>query len=270
MPNVTVLMPVFNGEKYLRKAIDSILNQDYTNFEFLIINDGSTDKSTKIIKSYNDKRIKLVNNPYNKGLVYSLNLGIEMAQGKYIARMDCDDISLPSRLKKQVDLLEKTKYALVASKIITIDKNGKELGLWVEDQRAITPEKIRSQLPKGNCLAHPSIMVRSNIIRKYLYNSNQNFYTEDYDLWLRMVSDGNNLGKVNEVLLKYRIHPLSWGSSTTSWLKRARTRLNYLQIKIKQNKLKRFDLLVFIYMFPEVYNYVYGKVLDKLRSLWRK
>src|SRR4030067_2802339 len=106
-PKVTVLMSVYNGEKYLEKAINSILNQTFTDFEFLIVNDGSTDGSVKIIESYNDHRIRLVHNEANIGLINSLNKGLDLAQGEYVARMDCDDISLTERLPKKVSFLEK-------------------------------------------------------------------------------------------------------------------------------------------------------------------
>ena len=105
-PIVTVLMPVYNAEKYLAEAINSILNQTFTNYELLIINDGSTDKSEEIILKYSDKRIRYIKNDKNIRLVATLNKGIELAKGKYIARMDADDISVPTRLEKQITLLE--------------------------------------------------------------------------------------------------------------------------------------------------------------------
>ena len=104
-PLISVVMSVYNGEKYLKRSIDSILNQTFKDFEFIIINDGSTDKSLEIIKSYDDDRIVLIDQE-NKGLTKSLNIGIKTASGKYIARQDADDVSLPDRLKKQVDFLE--------------------------------------------------------------------------------------------------------------------------------------------------------------------
>ena len=99
-------MPVYNGERYLREAIDSILNQTFKDFEFLIINDGSTDLSVEIIESYADKRISLAHNGQNLGLITTLNRGFDLACGEYIARMDCDDISLPDRLEKQVVFMD--------------------------------------------------------------------------------------------------------------------------------------------------------------------
>ena len=100
-PKITVLMPVYNAGKYLREAIDSILNQSFSDFEFLIINDGSTDNSKNIIESYNDQRIKFIENDKNSGVIFSLNRGLDLAKGGYIARMDADDISLRDRLKIQ-------------------------------------------------------------------------------------------------------------------------------------------------------------------------
>src|SRR3990167_9325600 len=106
-PLVTVLMPVYNGKKYLKEAIESVLNQTFRDFEFLIIDDGSTDKSAEIIKSFNDARIRLERNVTNLGLIKTLNNGLTLSRGKYIARMDCDDISLPKRLSVQVNFMEK-------------------------------------------------------------------------------------------------------------------------------------------------------------------
>src|ERR1700722_6197041 len=103
-PEITVLMPVFNGEKYLKDAIESILRKPFTNFEFLIINDGSSDNTVSIIESYADARIHLIHNEKNLGLIASLNKGVELASGTYIARMDCDDISFPERLAKQLEV----------------------------------------------------------------------------------------------------------------------------------------------------------------------
>ena len=110
---LTVLMPVYNAEKYLKPALESILNQTYKDFEFLIIDDGSTDKSLEIIKSYNDSRIRLIGHEQNQKLIATLNEGIKLAQGEYIARMDADDISAPERLQKQMEFLEKHPATVV-------------------------------------------------------------------------------------------------------------------------------------------------------------
>ena len=106
-PFVSVVMSVYNGELFLKEAIDSILSQTYKKFEFIIIDDGSTDGSLNIINEYSDERIKILVNPKNEGLIFSLNKGIELALGTYIVRMDADDISLPQRIEEQVSFMEK-------------------------------------------------------------------------------------------------------------------------------------------------------------------
>ncbi|MDQ3072975.1 MAG: glycosyltransferase family 2 protein, partial [Bacteroidota bacterium] len=106
-PLVTVLTSVYNGEEYLREAIESILNQSFTDYEFLIVNDGSTDKTAEILAGYFDPRIRIIHNNKNKGLSFSLNSGLEASFGVYVARQDADDISLRDRLRKQVDFMEK-------------------------------------------------------------------------------------------------------------------------------------------------------------------
>ena len=117
---ISVLMSVYNGEKYLREAIDSILNQTFTNFEFIIIDDASTDDSNAIIKKYTDKRIKLVENPQNMGLTKSLNRGLKISLGKYIARLDSDDLAFPNRLKEQYEFMEK--------KVVYLQSPGRKAG----------------------------------------------------------------------------------------------------------------------------------------------
>ena len=122
-PMVSVVMPVYNGSKYLKEAIDSILNQTFTNFELIIINDGSTDNSEDIIFSYQDRRIYYLKNEHNKGICITLNRGLDNARGKYIARMDCDDISMPQRLAKQVNYLERHRdVGALGTDIITFGK----------------------------------------------------------------------------------------------------------------------------------------------------
>ncbi len=205
-PKVTVLMAVYNGEKYLADAISSILKQTFTDIEFLIINDGSTDKSSSIINSFNDGRINLVNNEKNLGLISSLNIGIRLAKGEYIARMDCDDISVPERLDKQVKFLDTNpNVSVVAARVRLMNADGEETGNWDSDIYANSSNEIYDTLPKENCIAHPSVVMRKSLAEKYLYRSGQK-NVEDWDLWLRMSADGLRIEKINEVLLKYRIH----------------------------------------------------------------
>lgn len=205
-PKISVLMPVYNAEKFLREAIDSILNQTFKDFEFLIINDGSTDSSKKIILSYKDPRIKYFENKKNIGVAKTLNKGLRLVKGKYIARMDADDISHSNRLHLQVNLLDQyPNCSLIASKVDTIDDSGKILGTWVTDLLdTYSNDQIRNQLPISNCLAHPSIVFRSRIIKMYYYNEGQHRGIEDYELWLRLANEGYRIEKIDKPLLLYR------------------------------------------------------------------
>ncbi len=211
MPKVTVLMPVYNGEKYLREAIDSILNQTFTDFEFLIIDDGSTDSSIKIISSYPDSRIKLIKNDNNQGLVYSLNKGLYLAQGEYIARMDCDDISLPNRLQKQVDFLDNhPEITVLGSYLEFIDINGEKLeNLAYLSEYPLSHEQIVYAMLYSNPLAHPSIIFKKLDILKlggYRFLKELENCSEDYDLWLRLADQNYKFANLSDHLVKYRIH----------------------------------------------------------------
>lgn len=187
LPKVTVLMPVYNGEKYLKEAIDSILTQTFTDFEFLIINDGSTDKTERIIKSYTDQRIKLIKNKVNKGIVTALNKGIRLAKGEYIARMDCDDLSLPKRLESEVTFLDKNpEYGLVGTlRYIMNEKRKKQ----VVAPAVFDHEDIKLHFAFGNIITHGSVMMRRHILIKHkiLYNPKAKYF-EDYDLWVKVAN----------------------------------------------------------------------------------
>jgi glycosyltransferase involved in cell wall biosynthesis len=202
-PKVTVLMPVYNGEKYLREAIDSILNQTFTDFEFLIIDDGSTDNTAALIKSYEDTRISFIQNNSNKGLVYSLNRGLDFAKGEYIARIDCDDIADPERINKQTFYLEThPKIGIIGSCYLAFNTQSKNLRFG---HLPNTDYKIRWTSLLNNPFAHPTIMLRKDTLRKHNLKYDKNFpFTEDYDLWTRLLkfTKGVNL---SQTLILYRI-----------------------------------------------------------------
>ena len=206
---ITILMSVYNGEKYLREAMESILNQSFKDFEFLIINDGSTDKSEAIIKSYKDPRIRLVNNEKNEGLIFSLNKGLELARGNYIARMDYDDISSPERLKRQYNYLEKNPdIALIGSLSELIDKNGNKIG-----QRIKLPldyYSIKFYLFANNPLMHSSVFFRKKIIKEVGGYDEKYKHAEDYELYSRIVKKYRIIN-LPEILIKFRIHEESIG-----------------------------------------------------------
>ncbi|MFC1591413.1 glycosyltransferase family 2 protein [Thermodesulfobacteriota bacterium] len=207
-PKITILMPVFNAEKHLLDAMDSILNQTFADFEFLIINDGSADRSCEIISSYADARIRLVHNDTNLGVEKTLNKGFTLAKGDYIARMDSDDISLPARLEKQVAFMQAHKHIAVC-------------GTWIETFGAThrthkypgSHKDICCRLLFETALAHPSVMLRRNVLLQssLLYDETHQYRrAEDYDLWVR-ISKIFDLANIGEVLLKYRQHESNVG-----------------------------------------------------------
>jgi len=201
-PKVTVLMPVFNGEQYLREALQSILSQTFGDFEFLIIDDGSTDRSVEIIHSYHDPRIHLVRNEKNRGVIAALNRGIELAHGEYVARMDCDDISLPQRLHRQVAFMDTHPEIGVC-------------GTWfrrfggpdpVVDRPPTDPDKIRCGHFFNSRLGHPTVMMRTHVFRQHaLYFDKSYPHAEDFELWVRTLAFFD-IANIGEVLLLYRVH----------------------------------------------------------------
>jgi len=202
-PRVTVLMPVYNGEKYLREAIESILTQTFTDFEFLIINDGSTDTSADIIKSFNDVRIKLVDNKKNLGLIATLNKGLDLACGEYIARMDCDDISLPERLKKQVLFMDNNQNVGVCGTWFQWIGESVKKTLCFETNN----ESIKCGLLFNSRIGHPTVMLKKkDFIKNNLYYYDTAKHVEDYELWTR-ACQFTDVANIGEVLLLYRIHP---------------------------------------------------------------
>lgn len=202
---VSVIMSTYNEtEMELRAAIDSILNQSYEKVEFIIVSDNPDNEIIKsVLGEYSkvDKRIKLVFNEKNMGLAVSLNRGIEQATGKYIARMDADDISFKDRIEKEIIYLEDNKYDMVTTNRILIDENGTQL-----TKKTILPssEMINKILPITNIIIHPSILIKTDVLRHL--NGYRNFRaSQDYDLWLRMISQGYKIGVLDEPLIYYRI-----------------------------------------------------------------
>jgi glycosyltransferase involved in cell wall biosynthesis len=199
-PIISVVMSVYNGEKYLNDAIGSIINQTFSDFEFIIINDGSTDSTQMIIDSYNDCRIRKYYQQ-NMGLTKALNRGLKIAEGKYIARQDADDISLAQRFCYQVDFLNKNKdVGLVGTHAAAIDSNGKEIGIW---KTPISHNKISEQLKRGNSFAHGSVMLRKKTIQEIGGYREKFMYTQDYDLWLR-ISEKFKTANIGKVLYRSR------------------------------------------------------------------
>lgn len=181
IPKVSVIMSVFNGAKHLKDSIESIIHQTLADFEFIIINDGSTDATLEIIKSYGDARIKVISNDENIGLTKSLNKALKEAHSKYIARQDADDISMQNRLELQFDFLEThPQVALLGTGIYVVDEKGKGI-----EKRIMQPNP-RGNLQKGNRIVHGSTMFRKSVIDKIGGYNEALKYAQDYELWLRM------------------------------------------------------------------------------------
>lgn len=199
---ISVVMPVYNAEKYLDEAIQSILTQTYNNFEFIIINDGSTDKSLEIIEKYKnqDERIILISRE-NKGLIYSLNEGINKSKGKYIARMDADDISLPERFQKQIIFMEANSEIGVCGTWLEVFGEGRKTTFW---KIPLINKELKLKLIFSVPFAHPSIIMRKEIIDKYgLRYKEQYKNAEDYKFWLDF-SKHTKFANISQVLLRYR------------------------------------------------------------------
>ena len=224
---ISVILPVYNGESYLEDSIQSILNQTYQNFELIIINDGSTDKSDKIIKSFLTSNKIIYRSRENKGLVQTLNECISLSSGKYIARMDQDDISLPQRLELQLNFIQKKNIDICGSNYQIINENGKII-------KSVKPYKKNVEIILSAMMVpfiHPSVMCR-NIFREksIYYGNNSKIEAEDYDLWIKMYKKKLSFGNINETLIKYRI------------VKTSMSRINHNKIYIEvYNKCKKFN-----------------------------
>jgi len=254
VPEVSVALAVHNGAAYLKDTLDSLLAQTFRAFEIILINDGSTDDTAEIIKAYasKDPRIIYVDNNKNCGLVYSLNRAISLAKGTYIARMDGDDICVPTRLEEQVAWLKANPEAdLVASWVAFIDEAGHPAGYWELDRRTNTPRQIWRQMPIDNCIAHPAVMGKASVFKAHPYQEDQP-KREDHDLWLRLLSAGYKIGKIEKVLLLYRVHAASVtrtdARQVNIFMKLFETKYVFLKNQWKQRKWGQLEWRVACYM----------------------
>ncbi|HNV01493.1 MAG TPA: glycosyltransferase family A protein [archaeon] len=203
-PKISIILPVYNDEKYIKESLDSILNQTFNDFELIIINDNSKDDTMKIIKNYTkiESKIKIINNKKNIGVYRSINKGLKKAKGNYIARMDSDDICYKNRLQTQYDFLEKNKdIFLIGTSAFIIDKNGKKIKHLMKYQ--IFPFLMKIILKRRNCIIHPSIMFRNT---GELYSEKKN----EQDEWLfykSLLEKKKKIINLPNTLLKYRINP---------------------------------------------------------------
>lgn len=214
-PKISIIMSVYNNEKYLRTAIDSILKQTYKNFEFIITNDASIDNSLEIIKEYakQDKRIVIIDNKKNIGLTKSLNNMIDICKGEFIARMDGDDISILNRLEEQINVLGKdSSIDVLFTDTILINEDSEKI---CESWRPRSINNILKYLPFNNFIPHPTVIIKSNILQKYKYNEKY-LTSQDKELWVRLNNDMKNFYYLKKSLLLYRINPNSVRNKTAN------------------------------------------------------
>jgi len=201
-PFVTVLMPVYNSARYLADAITSILNQTYGDFELLIMDNASTDESPAIIQSFKEPRIRYVRNESNLGLAGSLNRGVTLSRGKYIARMDADDRSRPHRLQRQVSFMEKNPGIGICGGNILKHLNNRRYHVEYPQSHA----DIRATQLFHSGFAHPTVMMRREVLENNRLNYNPEFKNiEDYELWVRLIEKTES-ANLPDILLDYQCH----------------------------------------------------------------
>jgi len=202
-PTISVVMPVFNAERFLSQAIESILRQSWTDFEFIIINDGSSDSSLEIIRRYaEDNRIVVISRE-NRGLIYSLNEGIGIARGEYIARMDADDVSLPERLEKQLSYMKANNLEICGCHYFLINEHDAYVDSFIVP---LSKESFFRFLSITTPFAHPSVMIKKSVLTDYglAYGKTDFIHAEDYALWIELWKQGVVFGNVDDFLFKYR------------------------------------------------------------------
>jgi glycosyltransferase involved in cell wall biosynthesis len=239
-PLVSVVLPVYNGEEHLADAINSILSQTFSDFELILIDDGSTDGSPKILQAYkqSDPRVRVIVRE-NRGLVTTLNEAVDIARGKWIARMDQDDIALPHRLKCQLEWLETTGADISGSWVRRFGSS---------DKRVIklrqTDEAIKIEILFCSPFAHPAVMMRTELVKQLRYDIACE-KAEDYDLWERAAEAGWKMTNVQQVLLMYRVHATQISSKAAISQQQVSLQIQrrYWEhfAKIKQMDLRGFD-----------------------------
>lgn len=263
-PRISVVMSVYNGMPYLKDSVESILKQSYKNFEFIIVDDSSTDDTYAYLTTIQDKRIKLVKNNKNLGLSASLNRALKISKGTYIARMDADDISDPQRLSKQISFLTSNKSIdLCGTFAALIDKNGTKVGKLHYPQK---PGEIKRKIVLYNPIIHPSLMAREAVFKKLKGYDEEFDGAEDYELLMRGLKLFN-YANISEELLLLRL-------SSSRRSVGAMYKMDKLDLKIKFNFLKEngpslisiyaiCKKLFFTYLIPHPLKIKISQILKK-------
>tara|TARA_R110001599_G_scaffold79463_3_gene215298 strand:+ start:1519 stop:2529 length:1011 start_codon:yes stop_codon:yes gene_type:complete len=240
-PTISVILPVYNGEKYIEEAINSILGQTYQNFELIIINDGSSDTSLAIINQYKENNKVVIITQKNSGLIYTLNKGIDIAKGRYIARMDADDIAHPERFEKQLSLFETNKHLGVCS--ASTENIGAETGITL---RSADNDTLKATLLFWPPFAHPAVMIkRSVLLENNIYYREEYKHCEDFDLWSQL-APFCEFSNVTDVMLKYRVHPEQVTNSFSEVVLDAHFRICQRHLLAQGVSLEKRDFLAFI------------------------
>lgn len=239
-PQISVIMPVFNGEKHLNEAVDSILDQTFKDFEFIIVNDGSTDNTSEILHSYSDSRIQLIERE-NRGFAYSLNEAIQSAKGKYIARMDADDVALENRLQLQYEFMESYPgIDILGGQADIIDEDGRLIG---EMHKPISWPNISKYIKYACPLCHPTYFVREHVydIIKGYRNIPP---VEDYDFLFRAFEKGCVMKNLPEKILKYRKTNNSMTANNFLRTVTLTSKIQKLHVLKKRDKKKEKNILL--------------------------
>ena len=250
-PKLSIILPVYNSAKYVKQAMESVLQQSFKDFELIIINDGSTDNGLEIIKSFNDPRIILIEQE-NKGLIETLNYGVALAKADLIGRIDADDIwSDENKLSKQIEYLNNNQECVVVGTWAKIINEEGETTSHLS--YPTTDKKIRSKILIKNCFIHPSVIFSKDAYLKTGGFDKQDLYVEDYGLWLKIGSLGT-FANIPEYLMSYRVH----GGSVTQ-------QKNYTQSKNSLELIKKYGKI-----YP---NYLIGYIkwnlkLILLKTIW--
>jgi glycosyltransferase involved in cell wall biosynthesis len=287
-PLVTVLLPVYNGGNFLKETIQSILDQTYENFEFIIINDCSTDNSENIIQDFNDKRISYIKNNQNLELINTLNKGITISKGKYIVRIDADDIAHRERISRQVLYMEENSDVIVCGSNVALIKNNIITNEIIEYHS--DSNDIKFALNFYCPFIHPSIIIRKEILIKNKLKFDLEFkHAEDYFLWTQLAAYGE-FYNIPEVLTYYRLHEHQishvnkqyqieqmkriqeiYQQNSLSYefsLKERMDIFNLFENKIKQNNTKKIlTLIKFLKNKSFKGNYKQRFVLNKIKNL---
>lgn len=256
-PKVTVLLPAYNSEHYIKEAIDSILAQTFQDFELLVIDDGSTDNTLKLIQSCNDNRINVISNPVNRGLIASLNIGLKEAKGELIARMDADDISLPERIEKQVKFMDEN---------LNIGASGTWLQFFGKQTDVVkfptNPKEVNLRFLLGVQIGHACSIIRKELITKFNLSYDPVYkYSEDTDFWVRVLKHCD-ISNIPEVLYLYRktdtqISAVNYAEMMQSFCKAVNRHFQSIMEELGLGeRFKEFDL------YPKIYSKEYFRELE--------